>query len=135
MAEELNEAEKYWIKVMQSQSFSPEINLLKAGKCPNTGSRIRELKLELKRKAPAFRLLSQRKAPVDFAQQPHIHKNVGAVTSFEDDARRCKRHFSANQRKILDFESKADSQETCVFAEDLKQRQDNRRLHHCQWTE
>ncbi len=39
-AEELHEAEKYWIKVTQQQFFSPEINLLKAGKCPNTDSRI-----------------------------------------------------------------------------------------------
>lgn len=43
-AEELNEANKNWIKVIQNQSFSSEIDLLKAGKCPNTDSRIRELK-------------------------------------------------------------------------------------------
>lgn len=43
-AEELNEAEKHWIKATQIQSFSLEIDLLKAGKCPNTDSRIRELK-------------------------------------------------------------------------------------------
>lgn len=43
-AEEMHEAEKYWIKVTQRQSFSPEISLLKTGKCLNTDSRIRELK-------------------------------------------------------------------------------------------
>ena len=43
-AEELNEAEKHWITVTQIQSFSLEIGLLKAGKCPNTDSRIPELK-------------------------------------------------------------------------------------------
>jgi len=30
--------------VIQNQSFIPEIDLLKAGKCPKTDSRIRELK-------------------------------------------------------------------------------------------
>lgn len=43
-AEELHEAERYWIKATQIQSFSPEINLLKAGKSLNTDSRIQELK-------------------------------------------------------------------------------------------
>lgn len=43
-AEELNEAEKYWTKVTQRESFSSEIDLLIAGKCPNTDSRIREFK-------------------------------------------------------------------------------------------
>ena len=41
---QLKTAEKYWMKVIQSQSFSSEMNLLKAGKCPNTDSKIRELK-------------------------------------------------------------------------------------------
>lgn len=36
--------QRNWIKVIQNQSFSSEIDLLKAGKCPNTDSRIRELK-------------------------------------------------------------------------------------------
>lgn len=43
-AEELIEAGKHWIKVIQNQSFSSEIDLLRAGKGPNSDSRIRELK-------------------------------------------------------------------------------------------
>ncbi|KAL7880972.1 hypothetical protein SRHO_G00032260 [Serrasalmus rhombeus] len=43
-AEELNEAENYWTKVIQQESFSSEMDLLIAGKCLNTDSRIRELK-------------------------------------------------------------------------------------------
>lgn len=43
-AEEMNEAGKHWIKVIQNQSFSSEIDLLKAGEDPNTDSRVRELK-------------------------------------------------------------------------------------------
>lgn len=39
-AEELNEARKYWIKGIQNQSFNSEIELLKAGKYPNTDSSV-----------------------------------------------------------------------------------------------
>jgi len=81
--------------VIQNQSFIPEIDLLKAGKCPKTDSRIRELKpfldedellrvggrlqhsdLSYSEKHP--RILPN-KAPKNFAQQPSIHRNVGAV--------------------------------------------------------
>lgn len=44
LTEELQEAEKYWIKVTQNQSFNAEISLLKAGKNLNADSRVRELK-------------------------------------------------------------------------------------------
>ncbi|XP_038162876.1 uncharacterized protein LOC119797746 [Cyprinodon tularosa] len=43
-AEELHEAGKYWIKVIQNQSFSSEIQSLKTGKCTQADSRIRQLK-------------------------------------------------------------------------------------------
>ncbi|XP_056094778.1 uncharacterized protein LOC130073406 [Rhinichthys klamathensis goyatoka] len=43
-ADEMFEAEKYWIKVTQDSSFSYEINLLKAGKTLNADSKIRDLK-------------------------------------------------------------------------------------------
>ncbi|KAL0146957.1 hypothetical protein M9458_057896 [Cirrhinus mrigala] len=43
-AEEMFEAEKYWTKVTQVSSFSPEISLLKAGKTLNSDSKIRDLK-------------------------------------------------------------------------------------------
>lgn len=31
-SEELYEAEKYWVRVVQQQSFSPEVKLLKVGR-------------------------------------------------------------------------------------------------------
>ncbi|CDQ97861.1 unnamed protein product [Oncorhynchus mykiss] len=43
-ADELFDAEKYWIKVTQQQSFGQEIKLPKAGKSLNNDCKIRELK-------------------------------------------------------------------------------------------
>lgn len=76
-AEELHEAEKYWIKVTQSQSFSSEINLLKTGKALNTDSKIRELKPFL----DEDELLSVGEGSSFPTLQPQIHRNVGAVST------------------------------------------------------
>ncbi|KAG1936575.1 hypothetical protein F2P79_018552 [Pimephales promelas] len=43
-ADEMFEAEKYWIKLTQERSFSPEISSLKAGKTLNADSKIRDLR-------------------------------------------------------------------------------------------
>ncbi|XP_030579763.1 uncharacterized protein LOC115776287 [Archocentrus centrarchus] len=43
-AEELFQAEKYWIKLTQHQDFSQELNLMKDGKSTNKDSKIRELR-------------------------------------------------------------------------------------------